>query len=59
MIEFKRQLGRWSLCVRDGHREESPSIKRTRCQLTAGGGDSTDSATEIDFHILNMVKVER
>ena len=28
--------------------EESPSFKRTGCWLTASGGDSKDSATEID-----------
>ena len=28
--------------------EESPSIKRTGCWLTASGGDSRDSATEIN-----------
>ncbi len=47
-----KQLARWSLCACDGHREESPSIKRTWCQLTAGGGDPKDSATEIDCHIV-------
>lgn len=30
--------------------EESPSIKRTGCRLTVGGGDSRDSATEINRH---------
>ena len=28
--------------------EESPSIKRTGCWLTASGGDSRESATEIN-----------
>ncbi len=28
--------------------EESPSIKRTGCRLTIGGGDSRTSATEIN-----------
>ena len=30
--------------------EESPSIKRTGCWLTASGGDSRTSATEINRH---------
>ena len=42
------QPNRWSLCAYDEHREESPSIKRTECKLTTCGGDSKDSATEID-----------
>ena len=38
--------------------EESPGFTGQGCRLTTGGGDSKDSATEIDFLIF-QVKVER
>lgn len=38
----------WSQFAYYGQSEESPSIIRQGCQLTAGEGDFKDSATEID-----------
>ncbi len=38
--------------------EESPSIKRTGCWLTASGGDPRESATEIN-RLRNWVRMER
>lgn len=39
--------------------EESPGFKRTGCWLTASGGDSKDSATEIDRQDNLLVRMER
>lgn len=58
MIYLLSQTARWSLCGCDGYGEESPSIKRTWCQLTAGEGDFKDSATEIDFPTNSYESVE-
>jgi len=38
--------------------DESPSIKRTGCWLTASGGDSRESATEINRQTC-LVRMER
>ncbi len=44
----------------DFSHEESPGFIGQGCRVTPGGGDSKDSATEIDFlRPLVQVKVER
>ena len=40
-------------CSSEFRGEESPSFIRDRCPLTAGRGDSTESATEIYRLLLN------
>ena len=49
------------LCRQSRHfyDEESPSIKRTGCWLTASGGDSRNSATEINRLPRKQVRMER
>lgn len=44
---------------RKGNHEESPSIERTGCWLTASGGDPKESATEIYFHCFGSGKGEK
>lgn len=50
-------MSRLSSRVINNH-EESPSSTGQGCQVTPGGGDSKDSATEI-YRLLMQVRVER